>query len=30
MWEIKRHKIAFFIKKNTFLEKKHRFDLGIY
>ena len=30
MWEIKRHKNAFFDKKSTFLDKKRRFDLGIY
>lgn len=30
MREIISHKNAFLIKKNTFLDKKRRFDLGIY
>jgi hypothetical protein len=30
MSEIISHKNAFFDKKNTFLYKKRRFDLGIY
>ena len=30
MSEIISHKTAFFDKKNTFLYKKRRFDLGIY